>query len=155
FTGGLRWTDDSKDGSFDQQVPNIIMLPPSLNPLGINLRTIDVAPDLQFDDDRLTWLANISYDINDNIMAFATASSGFKSGGFNSEGANVVIERIFLSEKVLNFEFGVKSFLFQNRMIANLTYFNTEIDNFQDRQFDGVNFIVQNTGKLTQQGFEL
>ena len=155
FTGGLRWTDDSKDGSFDQQVPNIIMLPPSLNPLGINLRTIDVAPDLQFDDDRVTWLANVSYDINDNIMVFATGSSGFKSGGFNSEGANVVIERIFASEKVLNFEFGVKSYLFQNRMIANLTFFNTEIDNFQDRQFDGVNFIVQNTGKLTQQGLEL
>jgi iron complex outermembrane receptor protein len=154
-TGGLRWTDDNKDGSFDQQVPNITMLPPSLNPLGINLRTIDVVPSLEFNDSKLTWFANVSYNVNDNVMVFATASTGFKSGGFNSDGANIVIPRIFNSEKVLNFEFGLKSFLFQNRMIANLTYFNSEIDNFQDRQFDGVNFIVQNDGKLTQQGVEL
>src|SRR5690606_13659625 len=44
---------------------------------------------------------------------------------------------------------------FDNRLVANLTYFHTGIDDFQDRQFDGVNFFVQNVGELTQQGVEL
>ena len=156
ITGGLRWTSDKKDGSFDQIVPNTILLPASaLNPLGINLRAVDSAPALEFDETKLTWMANVSYDINDNVMAFATASTGFKSGGFNSDGANRVITRIFDSEEVDNYELGLKSFLFENTLIANLTFFRTKIDNFQDRQFDGVNFIVQNVGQLTQDGFEL
>lgn len=156
ITGGLRWTDDNKTGSFSQLVPNTILLPPSAtNPLAINLRTVDSVPNLNFDDNKLTWMANVSYDINDNVMVFATASTGFKSGGFNSDGGNTVIERVFNSENVDNYELGLKSFLFQNRMVANLTFFRTEIDNFQDRQFDGVNFIVQNVGQLTQDGIEL
>jgi len=156
LTGGTRWTRDNKSGSFNQLVPNTILLPPSgTNPLGINLRTIDNAPDLGFKENKVTWMANVSYDVSSNIMAFATFSTGFKSGGFNSDGANTVIPRIFESETVNNYELGIKSFLFQNRMIANLTFFRTDIDNFQDRQFDGVNFIVQNVGKLSQNGFEL
>lgn len=155
FTGGLRWTADGKDGSFDQQVPNIILLPSALNPLGINLRTIDSVPNIEFDDDKLTWMANVSYDVTENAMIFATASTGFKSGGFNSDGANRVIPRVFNSEEVNNYELGIKSYLFENRMIANVTVFKTEIDNFQDRQFDGVNFLVQNVGQLTQDGVEV
>ncbi len=155
ITGGLRWTHDDKKGSFTQLVPNITLLPPTLNPLGINLRTIDVNPDLAFDDSELTWMANISYDLNDDVMVFASASTGFKSGGFNSDGGNTVIPRTFNSETVENFELGIKSTLFNNTLVANLTFFLTEINNFQDRQFDGVNFIVQNAGELTQRGFEL
>jgi len=155
ITGGLRWTHDDKTGSFSQLVPNISLLPPTLNPLGINLRTIDVNPDLSFDDSELTWMANISYDLNDDVMVFASASTGFKSGGFNSDGGNTVIPRIFQSETVDNFELGLKSTLFSSTLMTNLTFFLTEIENFQDRQFDGVNFIVQNAGVLTQRGFEL
>jgi iron complex outermembrane receptor protein len=156
FTGGVRWTTDGKDGSFEQLVPNTILLPPSAtNPLAINLRTIDSDSDLAFDDDKLTWMANVNYDINDNLMIFATVSTGFKSGGFNSDGANIVIPRVFNSEEVINYELGFKSYLFENKLVANLTLFNTKIDNFQDRQFNGVNFIVQNAGKLNQKGLEL
>jgi iron complex outermembrane recepter protein len=119
------------------------------------LRTIDSVPRIEFDDDKLTWMANVSYDLTENAMVFATASTGFKSGGFNSDGANRIIPRVFNSEEVKNYELGIKSYLFENRMIANVTVFKTEIDNFQDRQFDGVNFLVQNVRQLTQDGVEV
>ncbi len=154
-TGGLRWTNDDKTGSFTQLVPNASLLPAALNPLGINLRVPDSSPSLTSDESEITWLANISYDISDDIMGFASYSTGFKSGGFNSDGANTVIPRTFTSETVDNFEFGIKSILFDNKLVANLTVFQTNISNFQDRQFDGINFIVQNVGELTQSGFEL
>lgn len=155
-SGGLRYTDDQKDGSFNQLVPNTILLPSSAtNPLGINLRMVDSAPALEFDENKVTWMGNVSYDITDNVMGYATISTGFKSGGFNSDGANRVITRVFDSEEVKNYELGLKNTLFNNKLVANLGFFRTRIDNFQDRQFDGVNFLVQNVGQLTQDGFEL
>jgi iron complex outermembrane receptor protein len=162
LTGGLRWTSDDKEGSFSQAINNPVVgpgLPTNpFNPFGLSLRAPENAPNLDFDDDELTWMANVSYHVTDDIMLFGTASTGFKSGGFNSEGTNRVLalnERVFNSETVDNYEIGVKSIWFSNRLVANLTFFQTEISDFQDRQFDGVNFIVQNAGELTQRGFEL
>lgn len=155
LTGGLRWTRDEKEGSFIQAVNNIAMSPAILD-----LRIAESDPNLKFNDDRLTWLANVSYNVTGNIMAFATYSTGYKSGGFNSDGYNSIglatsSSRVFNSETVDDYELGFKSRLFDNRMLANLTLYRTEISNFQDRQFDGVNFFVKNAGKLTQQGVEL
>jgi outer membrane receptor protein involved in Fe transport len=162
LTGGLRWTDDEKDGSFTQTLNNLILDAPAgstFSTIGkaysVNLRINESFPSLLFEDNELTWMGNISYYLTDEIMAFGTYSTGYKSGGFNSDGANRAIPRTFLSETVDNYELGVKSTLFDDRMVANMTLFRTDIDDFQDRQFDGVSFIVQNAGELRQQGFEL
>lgn len=160
-TGGVRWTRDDKEGSFISIINNPVLAPASpLNPFGIDLRVAESSPNLSFEEDEITWLANISYYINDDVMAFATYSTGFKSGGFNSEGFNSIgvasgVGRDFNSETVDNYEFGIKSSWFENKLVANINYFHTEISGFQDRQFDGVNFFVQNAGELTQQGLEL
>ena len=161
LTGGVRWTRDDKDGSFISIVNNPVVAPASLvNPFGIDLRVAENTPNLKFTESKVTWLGNISYYVTDDIMGFFTYSTGFKSGGFNSEGFNSIglangIGRVFGSETVDNYEFGVKSSWFDNKMVANINYFHTNISGFQDRQFDGVNFFVQNAGKLTQQGIEL
>jgi len=160
ITGGLRWTSDNKDGSFEQVINNPIVAPnnPVTNPFGISLRAPESQPDLDFEDQELTWMVNVSYYVTDDIMAYGLYSTGFKSGGFNSEGTNRTLaldERVFDSETVDNWEIGVKSSWFENKLVANLNYFHTEISDFQDRNFDGVNFIVQNAGELTQQGIEL
>jgi len=161
LTGGLRWTSDDKSGNFSSIINNQVLAPPSVtNPFGLDLRTAEIDPSLSFEDDEVTWLLNLSYDLTDNVMAYGTYSTGYKTGGFNSEGfnSNAVLSgasRIFNSETVDNYEFGIKSRLFDNHLVANLSYYNTEISSFQDRQFDGVNFLVQNAGTLTQQGMEL
>jgi iron complex outermembrane receptor protein len=159
LTGGVRWTSDEKDGSFTSVINNPIVAPPSpLNPFGLQLRAAEDSPDLRFDDDEITWMVNVSWFATDDVMLFGSYSTGYKSGGFNSEGANRTLtlgERVFDSETVDNWELGVKSSWFDQRLIANPTWYHTEISDFQDRQFDGVNFIVQNAGELTQQGIEL
>jgi iron complex outermembrane receptor protein len=160
ITGGLRWTSDDKDGSFTQIINNPAVGPnnPVTNPFGLSLRAPESHPDLDFEDDELTWMVNVSYYVTDDIMTFGSYSTGFKSGGFNSEGTNRTLaldERVFDSETVDNWELGVKSSWFDNRLVANLNYYHTDISDFQDRNFDGVNFIVQNAGELTQQGIEL
>ena len=161
LTAGLRYTNDDKEGSFVSLIQNAILAPPSLtNPFGLDLRAPENYPALAFEDDELTWMVNLSYYFTDDIMGYGTYSTGYKTGGFNSEGFNSIgiasgQSRIFTSETVDNFELGLKTTLFDNMVVANLAYFNTEISDFQDRQFDGVNFLVQNAGVLTQQGFEL
>ena len=160
-TGGVRWTRDDKDGSFTSLINNPVVAPASLvNPFGIDLRVAENAPNLSFQENEVTWLGNVSYYVTDDVMGFASYSTGFKSGGFNSEGFNSIgvasgVGRVFNSETVDNYEFGIKSSWFDNRMVANFNFFHTEISGFQDRQFDGVNFFVQNAGELTQQGIEL
>ena len=161
LTGGIRWTKDDKEGSFISNINNSILAPVSAtNPFGLDLRAQENEPDLNLTEEEVTWMANLSYYLTDDLMVFGGASTGFKSGGFNSEGFNSIglasgASRTFSSETVDNYELGFKSTLLDNRMTANLTLFRTEIEDFQDRQFNGVNFIVQNTGELTQQGVEV
>ena len=160
-TGGLRWTDSNKEGSFLSLVNNPISAPPSpANPFALDLRIPEQHPDLEYDEEEITWLANISYSPVENLMLFATYATGFRSGGFNPEGFDSVAQaagadREYDTETVDNIEVGAKGGMFDNRVVVNLNYFHTEIDDLQDRRFDGVNFLMQNVEELTQQGVEL
>ena len=161
MTGGVRWTDSNKDGSFLSLVNNPISAPPSPeNPFTIDLRIPEDLPDLEYDEEEITWLANISYHPVESVMLFATYATGFRSGGFNPEGFDSVAEasgadRLYETETVDNIEAGAKGGLFDNRVVVNLNYFHTQISDLQDRRFDGVNFLMQNVDELTQQGVEL
>ncbi len=148
--GGLRWTKDEKSGSFTNTINN-----PIVSALG--LRSPESFPDMKFDDEELTWLATGEFDVNDDIMVYATASTGYKTGGFNSEGTALPLgtDRIFGSETTTNYEIGAKSSLFDGLVTANVTVFQTTIDDFQDRSFDGISFIVRNAGELEQKGVEI
>ena len=160
-TGGVRWTDSNKDGSFLSLVNNPISAPPSPeNPFTIDLRIPEDRPDLEYDEEEITWLANINYHPVESVMLFATYATGFRSGGFNPEGFDSVAEasgadRVYETETVDNIEVGAKGGLFDNRVVVNLNYFHTQINDLQDRRFDGVNFLMQNVDELTQQGVEL
>ncbi len=146
---GGRYTKDDKKGSFEQTIPNPI--------LGSLFRAAENIPDLESNDDAFTWLVNASYTPTDEVMLFATYSTGFKGGGFNSQGAGVAlgrVDRTFAEETSKNIEVGIKSRLFDRRLTANITLYHTILEDFQDRSFNGISFITRNAGKRTQQGFE-
>jgi len=149
MTFGGRFTSDSKDAAFVQTTPNLV--------IGGLFRDPESVPDLSSDDDAFTWLVNASFYATDDIMFFATASTGFKGGGFNSGGSGVALgreARIFQEETSTNFELGIKSKFWNDRATANFTLYHTELDDFQDRSFDGLSFLTRNAGKRTQKGFE-
>ena len=170
-TGGLRWTRDEKTGSFSNTVGNPLFgvngllletgfgLLPLLPVPALDLRTDESAPNLEQTDEELTWLANAKWNVTDDVMIYGLASTGFKSGGFNSESGKIDLTalglRTFDKETTQNYELGVKSSLFDGRVTANLSVFQTDIDDFQDRSFDGLSFIVRNAGELRQRGIEL
>ncbi len=158
---GVRYTKSEKDGKFVSVVNNPLIEPPSAqNPFGLDLRQNENHPSLTQDEEKVTWLANLSHFLNDNTMLFANFSTGFKSGGFNPEGFNSQVAeagrtRKFDTETTKNYELGIKSTLMEGQLVANATLYRTKINDFQERQFDGLNLIVHNSGDLTQQGVEL
>ncbi|MBY8821529.1 TonB-dependent receptor [Sphingomonas colocasiae] len=147
LTLGARWTRDDKTGSFVQTSPN---------PVGIVLRAPETA-NLAFSGDRLTWRAQVGWKPADGKMLFASYSTGYKSGGFNSGGGSTVLgaRRVFQPEFVKNYEIGAKTRWLDGGLIFNATLFRMDIAGFQDRSFDGVSFVVSNAGGLRQQGAEL
>ncbi|MCF6275506.1 MAG: TonB-dependent receptor, partial [Robiginitomaculum sp.] len=169
FTLGGRYTKDDKTADFTNVVNNPFVIGLSVrgeeSHLGLSI------DEFGFDDSRFTYFANASYDVNDDTMLFATISTGFKSGGFNTDGVFVPRaatdpdfaefgngltrrDRIFGPEDTTNYELGIKSDLMDGALRLNATLFRMDIDGFQDRAFDGISFLVRNVGSVRQQGLE-
>jgi iron complex outermembrane receptor protein len=49
----------------------------------------------------------------------------------------------------------VKSVLFDRHLLLNATAYQTDLDNFQDRSFNGTSFIIRNAGSVRARGLEL
>jgi len=148
ITAGLRYTDDDKNGS--------LLVAPNNLVTGILFGSAEDKT-LKFDDSQTNWMLNARYFFTQDIMGFATASTGYKSGGLNSvmtPGGLTHAQRIFDSEEVTNYELGLKTTLLDGSMIANITAYRTDIENFQDRSFQDLTFVIANAGELRQQGIE-
>lgn len=149
LTTGVRYSSEDKDGTFEQLLLNPV--------IGSLFRAAENEPALNADDSAFTWLINARWFASEQVMLFASASTGFKGGGFNSEGAAVALgtdARTFDAETSRNYELGIKSEWLGRRMTANVTLYHTELDDFQDRSFDGLSFLTRNAGSREQSGFE-
>ena len=151
-TGGLRWSQDKKD--FDvvhandptnSPVANIFVFPP-----------IDPPADSR-KEDKLTWSANTRYHVNDDVMLFATASTGFKSGGFNSRRLPAGSALEFEAENSISYEGGIKAFFADRRIMLNATAYHTTVEDFQETALapTGTGFIVSNAGEQEAKGIEI
>ncbi|MCP5431919.1 MAG: TonB-dependent receptor [Alphaproteobacteria bacterium] len=149
LTGGLRWTRDEKEGFFTRRRLNAAAAPIApTGTVGSNLGVEQI-------DERVTYSLTGRYFVTPEVMAFATVATGFKSGGLNSEAQAITLPRTFGPEFTQDYELGLKSTLFDRRLRANLTLFHMDIDDFQERTFTGLGFIVGNAGSVRQRGLEL
>lgn len=149
LTLGGRYTNDRKTGSYAQVS----------SPFTQALRATEALVFPKLDENRFTYRIGLNYKPSDDVMIFATHSTGYKSGGYNSGGGSPALtppisKRLFDRETVKNYELGIKSSWLDRTLKANLTLYRMDINGFQDRAFDGVSFIVRNAGSLRQQGFE-
>lgn len=94
------------------------------------------------------------FDVNDSNMLYATASKGFKAGGFDARAArqsNLEYE----DESVIGVEFGLKSRFADGRAETNISAFHSSYDDLQVTTFDGVaGFVVGNAAEFTSRGIE-
>ncbi len=145
LTGGLRWTRDEKDGVYERVINNTAIQRVS--------QPAEPTQVLETSGEAVDWLASVRYFVNEDMMLFATASTGFKSGGFNSNAGSQ--DRVFDEETSETYEAGIKSTLFNGLVTANGTLFRTDVNDFQERAFDGMSFEVRNAGAVRLQGIEV
>jgi iron complex outermembrane receptor protein len=84
----------------------------------------------KIEDSAIAWLVNPSYRLTDDVLLYASASAGEKSGAvaFDSNGGLANVE----PEKTLNFELGVKSSLWNDRVTLNANVYYTKVRDYQN-----------------------
>ena len=82
---------------------------------------------------KTTWRTGFEFDLNSRSLVYGTVSTGFKSGGFNSQIAG--IPPTFAPETVTNYEVGLKTKLFNNSLRLNTAAFFMDYSNLQIVQF--------------------
>jgi iron complex outermembrane receptor protein len=97
------------------------------------------------------------YDVNDDIMFYASFTKGTKSGGFDFRGNNRGFHPTmadafeFSEEKATNWEVGSKTRFLNGRAIFNTALYHTKIQDLQVSVFDGVlGYVVGNADARTQ-----
>jgi iron complex outermembrane receptor protein len=81
-------------------------------------------------DDAVAWLINPSYKLTKDVLLYASASQGEKSGAvaFETNGTR----RNVAPEKARDYELGIKSGLFGNRLSLNVNLYYTKVRNYQN-----------------------
>lgn len=109
----------------------------------------------------LSWRLGLQYDATPNIMAYGTASRGYKGPGFNAlQGATIAANTPVRPEIPTSYELGIKSSLWERRLTMNLALFDTRFKDFQGQFFDPAAppvgaFVIGNAGELRTRGVEL
>lgn len=160
-TAGVRYTEDQKD--FDM---SILVLPTSIVPAFLGNRL----PSVSLSNKYTAWTPKFGLDytvptsggVIDSMLLYASASRGFKSGGysaialFNLNDAKTP----YGPETNWTYEAGFKTDLADNRLRINASYFYNDISDLTlnssvvDPVSGTISFPVQNAGEATIKGLE-
>ena len=156
--GGLRYTDETKELEALQTSDPVTILPA----FGVPFGQADIPTDIQ--DSDVSYTAGLRYQFTDDVMAYGSVATGYKSGAFNVGGnitSGVLANELTVDpEFVTSYEAGVKSRLFNGLAQLNGAVFLLNYDDLQVRVFDpsvgtiGSN-VLKNAASVESHGFEL
>jgi iron complex outermembrane recepter protein len=101
--------------------------------------------------DPVTPKAGLQFKASDNVDLYATASKGFKSGGFDVG----VLSSPFKPESLWDYEGGIKATTFNGRLRTNLSAFYYKYTNLQESIVNGPTVITENAAAARLYGTEL
>lgn len=133
-TGGARYSYEEKDFAY---------------------RVLSGGVDVGGEAAKASWRAwtpkvGIQYDVSEDVMAYASITRGFKSGGFQLGDG-----RPFRPEYIWSYEGGVKSMFWDRRVRANLSVFYYDYTDLQVVEYINGVATTTNAGKATLKGGEL
>jgi iron complex outermembrane receptor protein len=104
-----------------------------------------------------TYKLALDYKINDEVMAFTSYSTGFKSGGWSPDCFSVTAcFQPVTEEKLDSFELGLRTDLANDTVRLNVTYFSNQYDGLQiGATVPGLGFTRFNVGESEIQGVEV
>jgi iron complex outermembrane receptor protein len=165
---GARYTSDHKylATTLTSTPPTIAYLP--VSPQGIGCFTglpkpctlESIVGDATFN--KPTWKVGFEHDLARDNMLYATASKGFKAGGFNQAASvgNPSAPSQFAPETLTAYELGSKNRFFDQRLQVNVELFYWDYLNHQEPHInldgqDQIAFAYTNAGKATSNGADL
>ena len=113
FTGGLRYSDDKKVVSLSNLVED------TPNPTDIEF---DVTPEAQV----LSWKLGVNYEVNSDVLLYASAATGYTLPGFNPRPQQPSQIAQFDGNESVAYELGAKLDLLDRRLRLNLAGFYTD-----------------------------
>jgi len=150
--GGARWTQD-KLSYFHNRVPTPFAGQPGI-------RTDRSGFTGSNDSDNVSGRAGLQYDLNDDVMVYASYARGYKGPAYNVF-FNMTVNNtpVIEAETADSYELGLKSTLLDGRMLLNAAVFDAKYDDFQANNFLFLNgtliTTLTNAGKVSSKGFEL
>ena len=114
-------------------------------------------------DNDTIYRLGLRWEPTDEVMLFASYSTGFRSGGFSIRAVTPeIVSEGFEPETVDSYEAGVKSTVLDGRLRLNASYFYTEYEDMQQEvniarpgPGSGTQDAVLNVGSATMHGVEL
>ena len=162
LTAGVRYTDERKsfsisdnrascrDGSVE---PNCVT--------NANLITAN-GTDIPREQNIKIWTPRfaVTFEPDPDILLFASATRGFKSGGWNARGTSASELLPFDPEIAWSYETGLKTELLSNRLRVNLTAYFLDVEDLQTpsafpRANGSIAFITRNFANYENKGVEL
>lgn len=136
---GARYTDEKKDYIAREGLPVAFIFPGGQYDRPLDGQDFSLASAFVQEDDRSwtepTWRATLSYQFTDDIFGYATASRGFKSGGYNDQagsgGFGNFPVQAYDPEFARSYELGLRTAFANDRVRLNATYFSVNYEDFQ------------------------
>lgn len=101
-----------------------------------------------------TYSLSSRYHFSPEVMGYVRVATGYRPGGSNQGTPNAPEQ--YQSDKLTNYEFGLKSELFDRRLRLNASAFYIDWSDVQISQYtEGHLIYTGNAGKATSQGIEL
>lgn len=143
--GGLRYSRDKKDYAVSTQASTALVRAAS--------RYAVRASDSW---NQLTWRLGANYDLSDNVMAYGSISTGFKSGGYqDTPSTPTSAVTPFDAEIATSYEVGLKTRLFGRTLTFNPSLFWIDYDDLQVRRTVGFDTFTTNAGSARIRGAEV
>lgn len=148
LTAGVRYVNEAKDIDYSS----------------VDLTHMFVSVDHLIDKQTFNeWLPKVglNYQMTEDVFLYTSVAHGYKSGGWNADFISTLENFHFEPEYAINYEAGIKSSFFEQRLKVNASAFVTKFDDFQVFQFvpaqagTGTILSLTNAGKVNSQGLEL
>lgn len=133
ITGGIRYTEDSRDFDASQFIinaagnplPGATVTNPSLTPL-----PVPGVQQTKLKYNEVTWRVALRQELTPDVSVYASANRGFKSGSYSLQNP---LNDPYLPQSIMAYEAGIKSELFDRRLRLNLAAFHYDVEDYQVR----------------------
>lgn len=149
LAAGLRYTHERKTLDFEQIGDPFGVIAANIAPRHLKRSEGKVSPSVS-----LEWRPR------PKLLAYATFSQGYKSGGFNVFSVTPTDSAEYRPESVNNYELGLKSEFLDSRLRINASIFYMDYTDLQQNQLISVGggiaqFQTSNAAKARSKGFEI